>query len=144
MFYNTFKIVKMPGTPFLLFLWGAQVWAHNGPWASLGTSCSIGRGNNIGPIMGPGEAWAYYSPWGAQVWAHNGPKLGTRMDHGGRKVGPIMGPGQAWDHHNVANGTFETLQRCERHVRMVRQMTDNPRHLKNPHQTQKSHKFHQI
>jgi hypothetical protein len=38
-------------------------------------------GPKVGPIMGPGQAWANHGPWGRG------------------RIGPIIGPGQAWSHH---------------------------------------------
>ena len=100
---------------------GAQVEAHNEPWASLSPSWPKG-GPKFEPMVGPEQVWAHRGPWGAQVWAHNGPwaslatswsfgretiegpewalgTLGPTIAHGGPKFGPIMGPGQAWAPH---------------------------------------------
>ncbi len=66
MFYNTRNSIEQDEAWAHHDPRGAQDWAHNRPWASLGPSWPKG-GPKLEPRIGPGQAWAYRGLWGAQV-----------------------------------------------------------------------------
>jgi hypothetical protein len=128
MFYNTRNSLEQDEAWAHHDLRGAQDWAHNRPWASLGPSWPK-RGPKFEPRIGPGQAWAYRGLWGAQVWAHNGPWA---------SLGPSwpMGGGGNWTHIRPWASLVPSWP-------MGGEPMCSPG-LKNPHQTQNSHKSNKL